>query len=64
MHDPFKSEHWELAIPSLTGIQQEHQQMRDKTKKDLDTMLAAEQAQGQPIKVDLAEGPPEKEIWC
>jgi len=62
MHDPFKSEHWEFAIPSLTGIQQEHQQMRDKARKDLDAMIAAEQAKGLPIKVDLAEGPPEKDI--
>jgi universal stress protein A len=62
MHDPFGLEHWQLAIPSLKSIQQEHHQMRDKAKKDLDAMVAAEQAQGLNIKVDLAEGPPEKEI--
>ena len=62
MHDPFGLEHWQLAIPSLKDIQQEHQQMRDKARKDLDAMVAAEQAKGLPIKVDLAEGQPEKEI--
>jgi nucleotide-binding universal stress UspA family protein len=62
MHDPFGLEHWQLAIPSLKAIQQEHQQMRDTARKDLDAMVAAEQAQGLNIKVDLAEGHPEKEI--
>jgi universal stress protein A len=62
MHDPFGLEHWQIAMPSLKAIQKEHQQMRDKAKKDLDAMIAAEQAQGLPIEVGLAEGPSEKEI--
>ena len=62
MHDPFGLEHWQLAIPSLKSIQQEHQQMREKARKDLDALIAAELAQGLNIKVDLAEGQPEKEI--
>ena len=62
LHDPFGLEHWQVAIASLKAIQQEHQQMRDKARKDLDAMIVAEQAQGLPIKVGLAEGLPEKEI--
>ncbi len=62
LHDPFGLEHWQLAIPSLKALQEEHQQMRDRARKDLDAMIAAEQSQGLPIKVGLAEGPPEQEI--
>lgn len=62
MHDPFGLEHWQLALPSLKNIQDEYQQMRVKAKKDLDAMIAAEQAKGLPIQVGIAEGPPEREI--
>ena len=54
--------HWQLALPSLKNIQDEYQQMRVKAKKDLDAMIAAEQAKGLPIQVGIAEGPPEREI--
>ena len=62
MHDPFGLEHWQLALASLKDIQDEYQQMRAEAKLDLDAMIAAEQDKGLPIQVDIAEGPPEKEI--
>jgi universal stress protein A len=55
MHDP-------LALPSLKSIKKEYQDMRITTRKDLDAMIAAEQAKGLSIQVGIAEGPPEKEI--
>ena len=36
--------------------------MRTKAKKDLDAMIAAEQAKGLPIQVSIAAGPPQEEI--
>jgi universal stress protein A len=62
MHDPFGLEYWQLALPSLKAIQQEYQDMRVKAKKDLDAMIAAEQAKGLQIEVGIAERAPEKEI--
>lgn len=62
MHDPFGLEHWQLALPSLKALQEEYQHMRAQAKKDLDAMIAAEQAKGLPIQVGIAEGLPEKEI--
>jgi universal stress protein A len=62
MHDPFNLEHWQLALPSLKSIQEEYQDMRTTAKKELDAMIAAEQAKGLSVRVGIAEGPPEKEI--
>jgi nucleotide-binding universal stress UspA family protein len=62
MHDPFNLDHWQLALPSLKSIKKEYQDMRTTTRKDLDAMIAAEQAKGLSIQVGIAEGPPEKEI--
>jgi nucleotide-binding universal stress UspA family protein len=62
MHDPFNLEHWQLALPSLKAIQEEYQDMRTTAKKDLDAMIAAEQAKGLSVQVEIAGGPPEREI--
>lgn len=62
VHDPFGLDHWQLPLPSLNSIRKEYRNILDSAKKDLDAMLAAEQSQGLPIQVDIAEGPPEKEI--
>jgi nucleotide-binding universal stress UspA family protein len=62
MHDPFGLEHWQLALPSLKAIRAEYQSMRAKAQKELAAMIAAEQANGLRIQVDIAEGVPEKEI--
>lgn len=42
--------------------QEEYRHMRAQAKKDLDVMIAAEQAKGLPIQVGIAEGLREKEI--
>jgi nucleotide-binding universal stress UspA family protein len=62
MHDPFNLDHLQLALPSLKSIKKEYQDMRTTTRKDLDALIAAEQAMGLSIQVGIAEGPPEKEI--
>jgi universal stress protein A len=62
MHDSFNLDHWQLALPSLKSIKKEYQDMRTTAKKDLDALIAAEQAKGLSIQVGIAEGPPEKEI--
>jgi universal stress protein A len=62
MHDPFGLEHWQLPLPSLKNIRNEYQDIRVQAKKDLDAMIAAEQAKGLPIQVSIAEGSPQKEI--
>ncbi len=62
MHDPFGLEHWQLALPSLKDIQDEYRHMRTNARKELDSMIAAEQAKGMDIQVSIAEGPPDKEI--
>ncbi len=62
MHDPFGLEHWQLPLPSLKSIQNEYQDIRAKAKKDLDRIIASEQAKGLPIQVSIAEGQPQKEI--
>jgi universal stress protein A len=51
-----------LHLPSLKSIKKEYQDMRTTTRKDLDALIAAEQAKGLSIQVGIAEGPPEKEI--
>jgi universal stress protein A len=53
MHDPFNLDHWQLALPSLKSIKKEYQDMRTTTRKDLDAMIAAEQAKGLSKKIDL-----------
>ena len=62
MHDPFGLEHWQLPLPSLKSIRNEYQDIRTRAKKDLDAMIAAEQAKGLPVQVGIAEGQPQKEI--
>jgi len=62
MHDPFNLDYWQLALPSLKNIQEEYQDMRTTAKKELDAMIAAEQAKGLSVQVEIAEGLPEKEI--
>jgi nucleotide-binding universal stress UspA family protein len=62
MHDPFGLEHWQLPLPSLKNIRNEYQGMRIRAKKDLDAMIAAEQAKGLPVQVSIAAGPPQEEI--
>ncbi len=62
MHDPFNLDHWQLDLPSLKSIKKEYQDMRTTARKDLNAMIAAEQAKGLSIQVGIAEGPPEKEI--
>jgi universal stress protein A len=62
MHDPFGLEHWQLPLPSLKSIRSEYQDIRAKAKRDLDTMIAAEQAKGLPVQVSVAVGPPQEEI--
>src|SRR5512147_3025924 len=62
MHDPFGLEHWQLPLPSLKSIRNEYQDLRAKEKRDLDAMIAAEQAKGLPVQVSIATGPPQEEI--
>lgn len=62
LHDPFNLDHWQLALPSLKAIKEEYKDMRTTIKKDLDAMIAAEQAKGLSIQVSIAEKSPEKEI--
>jgi nucleotide-binding universal stress UspA family protein len=62
MHDPFNLDYWQLALPSLKNIQEEYQEMRTTAKKELDAMIATEQAKGLSVQVEIAEGLPEKEI--
>lgn len=62
MHDPFGLDHWQLPLPSLNNIRKEYRDILVSARKDLDALLSAEQSQGLPIQVDIAEGPPEKEI--
>jgi nucleotide-binding universal stress UspA family protein len=62
MHDPFGLEHWQLALPSRKAIQEEYKHMQVKARKDLDAMIAAEQAKGLQIEVAIAHGDPEQEI--
>lgn len=46
MHDAFGLDHWQLPLPSLKSIQYQYRDIRAKAKKDLDAMIAAEQAKG------------------
>jgi universal stress protein A len=62
MHDPFGLEHWQLPLPSLKSIRNEYQDIRTRAKRDLDAMIATEQAEGLPVQVGIAEGQPQKEI--
>ncbi len=62
MHDPFGLEHWQLPLPSLKSIRNEYQDIRAQGKKDLDAMIAAEQAKGLPVQISIAAGPPQEEI--
>ena len=62
MHDPFGLDHWQLPLPSLKSIRNEYREICARAQKDLDAMIATEQAKGLPIQVGIAEGPPEKEI--
>ena len=62
MHDPFGLDHWQLPLPSLSSIRKEHRAILVSAQKELDAILAAEQGQGLPIQVHIAEGPPYKEI--
>jgi hypothetical protein len=50
------------STPSLKDIKDQYQHMLLKAKKDLDAMIAAEQAKRMPIEVCIEEGPQEKEI--
>jgi universal stress protein A len=62
MHDPFGLEHWQLPLPSLKSIRNEYQDIRARAKRELDAMIAAEQAKGLPVQVSIAAGPPQEEI--
>ena len=62
IHDPFGLEHWQLPLPSLMSIRNEYQDIRARAKRDLDAMIAPEQAKGLPVQVSIAAGPPQEEI--
>jgi len=62
LHDPFSLDRWQLALPSLKAIREEYQDLRATAKKELDAIIAAEQAKGLSIQVGIAEGSPEREI--
>ncbi len=62
IHDPFGLNHWQLPLPSLKSIRNEYQDIRTRAKKELDGVIAAVQAKGLTIEVNIAEGRPDKEI--
>ena len=59
IHDPFGVEGWNLPIPSL---EQDFRLLMDKTKKDLDDLIAGEKRQGLIAQAVIREGKPVEEI--
>ncbi len=59
IHDPFGIAGWNLPMPNLA---KDYQQLLEKTRKELDTIIEQERAGGVEIEVMLKEGDPIKEI--
>jgi nucleotide-binding universal stress UspA family protein len=60
--DAFRLEHWQLPIPSLRALEEEHRAVQEKVKGEIDKIIAEEQAGGLPIQVLIRDGDPVKQI--
>ena len=63
IHNPFGLKGWNVPLPSLPALEQEYENMFKHAKADLDRMIAAEKANGLPIKELIVEGDPIKKIF-
>jgi len=59
IHDPFSIDGWNLPLPSLQG---DYRDLLQKSRKDLDDIIAKENNKGMPIDVLIREGEPTTEI--
>lgn len=59
IHDPFGIEGWSLPLPSLA---EDYRRLFEKTKKELEEIIAREKTHGTPIRELIREGKPVDEI--
>ncbi len=59
IHNPFGIEGWNLPLPSL---EQDLRRLLEKTRKDMDNLVAEEKRQGMAVKELIREGKPVDEI--
>ncbi len=59
MHNPFKLEGWNLAVPSLD---EEYARLQQTFKDDIDRMIEGEKRHGLAVKAVMKEGNPSEEI--
>ena len=59
IHNPFGIEGWNLPLPSL---EEDLPRLIEKTKKDMDALVAEEKKQGMAVKELIREGKPVEEV--
>jgi len=59
IHDPFGIEGWNLPLPSL---EKDLRRLLEKTRKDMDQLVAEEKREGMAVKELIREGKPVEEI--
>jgi universal stress protein A len=59
IHNPFGIEGWNLPLPSL---EEDLRRLLEKTRKDMDALVAEEKQQGMAVKELIREGKPVEEI--